>query len=65
MSRGDKSARVEENRPALPPRTRAGGLAAPCRLRDRLRADRKRAERLPLPVNEMPPTRPTRAWNKT
>jgi hypothetical protein len=53
-----------ENRRAIPPRTRVGRLAAPHQLPDRLRADRKRPERLPLHVSETPPTGPIRARDK-
>jgi hypothetical protein len=53
-----------EDRRAIPPRTRAGGLAALRRPRDRRRADRQRPKRRPLRANGTPPTRPTRAGDK-
>src|ERR1700733_13779598 len=52
------AARAEENRPAIPPRTRAAGSAAPRRPRDRRRADPQRPKKQQPHASETPRTRP-------
>src|ERR1700733_8739142 len=55
-----RAARAEKNRLAIPPRTRAAGLAAPRRPRDRRRADRQRPKKQRPHASETTPPRPTK-----
>jgi hypothetical protein len=57
--------RAAASRPAIQQRTRAAGLAAPHRPRDRRRADQQRRKRRRLLVSGTPGARPARAWEKS
>ncbi len=59
-----RAARAADNRPAIPPRIKAAGLAALLRLTDHPQPDRRPPKRPPQPASATPPTRPARTGGK-